>query len=111
MIVGRHGDGWQVYGRQHQRNPVILAQEKGRFPDKPHKADFVDAVRTRRRPNADIEEGHISTLLSQFANISYRLGGQKLLVDAQTETFTNSSAGNALLKREYRKPWAVPEQV
>jgi len=37
--------------------------------------------------------------------------GEKLLFDPNTETFTNSEAGNALLKREYRKPWVVPDQV
>ncbi|NQT12029.1 MAG: gfo/Idh/MocA family oxidoreductase, partial [Planctomycetes bacterium] len=49
--------------------------------------------------------------LPQYANISYRLGGEKLEVDPNSETFTNSDAGNALLKREYRKPWVVPDEV
>lgn len=111
MVVGRHGMGWQVFGRPHQRKPVVVAQEYGRWPDEPHRDDFCDAIRTGRRPNADIQEGHRSTLLSQYANISYRLGGQKLLVDPETERFTNSEAGNALLKREYRKPWVIPDEV
>jgi predicted dehydrogenase len=111
MIVGRHGDGWQVFGRPHQRKPVIVAEQNGPFPDPEHKEDFLSAIRSRRLPNADIEEGHRSTLLCQYANISYRLGGEKLVVDPVTETFTNSDEGNALLRREYRKPWVVPEQV
>ena len=111
MIVGRHGGGWQVFGRPQSREPVIVAQQFGRWSDKEHREDFCDAIRTGRRPNADIEDGHRSTLLSQFANISYRLDGEKLLVDAKTETFTNSSRGNAMLKREYRMPWAVPAEV
>ena len=49
--------------------------------------------------------------MPQYANISYRLGGKKLVVDAETETFTNSPEGNALLKREYRKPWVIEEEV
>lgn len=111
MCVGRHGGGWQVFGRPHQRKPVILAEEFGRFPDVEHKEDFVDAIRTGRRPNADIEEGHRSTLLAQYANISYRLDGTKLLIDSRSETFTNSDPANALLRREYRKPWSVPADV
>ena len=111
MIVGRHGGGWQVFGRPRNRQPVVVAEQYGRWSDKEHRDDFCDAIRTGRRANADIEEGHRSTLLSQFANISYRLGGEKLLVDAKTETFTNSSRGNAMLKREYRQPWVVPERV
>jgi hypothetical protein len=111
MFVGRHGGGWQVFERPKDRQPVVTVQEYGRFPDPEHKQDFVDAIRSGRRPNADIEEGHRSTLLSQLANISYRLGGEKLVLDAKTETFTNSESGNALLKREYRQPWVIPDQV
>lgn len=111
MVLGRHGGGWQVFDRPQSREPVVVAQEYGRWSDPEHREDFCDAIRSNRRPNADIEEGHRSTLLSQFANISYRLGGEKLLVDAKTEAFTNSEQGNQLLKREYRKPWAVPDQV
>jgi len=109
MVVGRHGMGWQVFGRPHQRQPVVIDQMYGRWPDEPHRDDFCDSIRTRRLPNADILQGHLSTLLPQYANISYRLGGRKLLVDPATETFTNSEEGNALLKREYREPWVVWE--
>jgi len=111
MVVGRHGGGWQVFGRPKNRQPVVIAERYGRWADKPHQQDFCDAVRENRRPNADIEEGHRSTLLSQFANISFRLGGQTLLVDRNTETFTNSESGNGLLRREYRAPWVIPDPV
>ncbi|HUT95462.1 MAG TPA: Gfo/Idh/MocA family oxidoreductase [Thermoguttaceae bacterium] len=111
MVVGRHGMGWQVFGRPHQRQPVVIDQMYGRWSDEEHRTDFLDAIRNDRRPNADIEQGHLSTLLPQYANISYRLGGEKLLVDPKTETFTNSEAGNALLKREYREPWVIREEV
>ena len=109
LVVGRHGIGWQHFGRPHTRKPVVVAQEYGRWSDEEHRSDFVDAIRNRRKPNATIHEGHKSTLLPQYANISYRLGGQKLLIDPKTETFTNSPEGNALLKREYRKPWVLEE--
>lgn len=111
MMVGRHGGGWQVFHRPHRRKPVVAEQSYGRWSDEEHRTDFLDAIRTGRRSNADIQEGHRSTLLPQLANISYRLGGEKLLFDPNTETFTNSEAGNALLKREYREPWVVPERV
>jgi len=111
MVAGRHGGGWQVFGRPHQREPVVVAQEFGRFPDPEHKQDFCDAIRENRRPNADIEEGHKSTLLCQYANISYRLGGEKLSIDAASEKCVDNDRANALLKREYRGAYAVPEQV
>jgi len=111
MILGRHGMGWQVFGRPKSRKPVVVAQEYGRWTDDEHKDDFFDAIRSGSKPNADIEEGHLSALLSQYGNISYRLGGQKLVVDPHSESFTNSPEGNALLKREYRSPYSIPERV
>lgn len=111
MVLGRHGMGWQVFGRPKTRKPVVVAQEFGRWTDDEHKDDFFDAIRNNRKPNADIEEVHLSTLYSQYGNISYRLGGRKLVVDPKTETFTNTEEGNALLKREYRAPYVIPEQV
>jgi hypothetical protein len=111
MYVGRHGCGWQVYDRPKSRQPVLVAQEHGTFPDPEHKENFCQAIRSRGLPSADIEEGHKSTLLCQYANISYRLGGEKLFIDPQTETCQGNAAANALLKREYRSPYVVPDQV
>jgi len=111
MVVGRHGGGWQVFARPKSRKPVVAAQAYGRFPDPEHKQNFVDCIRSGQRPNADIEKGHRSTLLCQFANISLRLGGQKLIVDPQTESFIDNDAANAMLKRRYRSPYVVPEKV
>ena len=109
MVVGRHGGGWQVFARPHQRQPVVAAQHYGRFPDVDHKQNFVDAIRGDAQPNADILEGHRSTLLCQYANISYRLGGEKLIIDPKTERCAGNERANALLKREYREPYVVPE--
>jgi predicted dehydrogenase len=111
MIVGRHGCGWQVFDRPKDRNPVVAQQQNGPFPDDEHFDNFVQSVRSRSAPNADIEEGHRSTLMCQLANVSYRLGGRKLVLDPLTETLANDAEANKMLKREYRKPWVVPEQV
>lgn len=111
MVVGRHGGGWQVFDRTKNREPVVMDQHYGRFPDPEHKENFVQSIRGEVKPNAEIEEGHRSTLLCHYGNISYRLGGQKLIVDPKTESFIDNPEANALLKREYRAPWVVPEEV
>jgi predicted dehydrogenase len=111
MIVGRHGGGWQVFVRPKLHEGVVKAQNKGRFPDKEHKANFVECIRTRRTPNADIEEGHRSVLLSHLANISYRLGGEKLTFDAKTERIVGNEEAMKFYKREYRKPYVIEENV
>ena len=45
-------------------------------PHRSHFANFLDAVRTRRRADqtCDIQEGHVSAAICHLANISYRLG-------------------------------------
>ncbi len=111
MIIGRHGCGWQVFARPKDRKPVIAAQGNGPFPEVEHFDNFVQCVRSRDLPNADIEQGHRSTLMCQLANISYRLGGRKLVVNPETETLVDDAEANGMLKREYRAPWVVPENV
>ncbi len=79
-------------------------------PHKAHFANFVECVKTRKTPNADIAVGHKSTLLAHMGNISYRLGGRKICSDPTTETCDVPEA-NAVIKRTYRKPWVVPDEV
>jgi predicted dehydrogenase len=111
MYVARHGAGWQVYDRPKDRKPVLVAQEHGTFPDPEHKENFCQSIRNRSLPSADIEQGHRSTLMCQYANISYRLGGKKLVIDPTTETCIGDEAANAMLKREYRSPYVIPDIV
>ncbi len=111
MVVGRHGGGWQVFTRPKSRQPVVKDQSFGRFPDPEHKKNFISCMRDRQLPSADVLEGHLSCLMIHYANISYRLGGEKLAIDPETESITNSATGRALLKRSYREPWVIPEQV
>ena len=108
MFLGRHGDGWQVFNADG--SPVKT--EPGQFSPSnfKHSDNFIECIRTRNLPNADIEELHLSTLLCQYGNIAYRVG-RRLHIDAQTEGFINDADANALVKRQYRDPWVVPESV
>jgi len=77
----------------------------------PHVANFLSVVRSRNLRNlaAGILEGHISAAMCHMANISYRVG-RSLAFDPASESFTSEDA-NALLSREYRKPYTVPDKV
>jgi len=111
MIMGRHGGGWQVFARPQDRLPVVQDQMFGRHPDPEHKEDFVEAIRTRRRANADIQEGHRSALMSHYGTISYRLGGRELTIDRETELIVDDAEAMKLFKRSGREPWVIPEKV
>ena len=71
-----------------------------------HARNFLDCMRSRQKPNADIEIGHRSTTMSLIANISLTVG-QRLEWDANAERFTNSEDANKLLHYEYRRPWKL----
>ena len=75
-------------------------------------ANFIDAVRSGKHSdlNAPIEEGAISTTLVHLANISYRLG-RTLNFDADSYSCTGDEEANRMFKREYRKPFVVPDEV
>ena len=75
-------------------------------------ANFIEAVRSRKPSdrNAPIEEGLLSTILVHLANISYRLG-RTLHFDAANYKVDGDSEANQMFRREYRKPFVVPEKV
>src|SRR5262249_20485856 len=59
MMVARHGGGWQAFtnATQQSRPGRIMAQQLGGVPDPHHKQNFVDCIRSRKRPNGDVEYG------------------------------------------------------
>ena len=77
-----------------------------------HFQNFIECVRSRKREdlNCEVEQGHLSTSLCHLANIAYRVG-RKLEFDPQSETFANDEEANALLTREYREPYVMPDEV
>jgi len=116
MCFGRHGGGWQVFeGDERTRESRAVVSEPsslkfGSIVDV-HFEDFINCIRTRKMPGADVEQAHLSMVLCHLANISYRVGNRKLRFDGATEMFVNDAEANKYLKANYRKPWIVPEQV
>jgi len=62
----------------------------------------VDAYQTLRE--------NLKAVDVDLANTTYQLG-PKLEFDAKTEQFVGNDAANALITREYRKPFVVPKEV
>jgi len=108
LLLGRHSDGWQVFNADGES----LVAETGQFSamQQAHVADFISCMRSRELPRADIEQVHYSTLLCHYGNIAYRTG-RRLRIDATTEGFVDDDQANALVRRAYRSPWVVPEEV
>jgi predicted dehydrogenase len=107
MFLGRHGGGWQVFGEDKE----LVSQAYGVFPDEPHQINFIESIRSRKKPNAPIEEGQKSATLVHLANLSYRVGQKQLLFDGSTEMIKNSEEARMLDKINYRKEFPMPDQV
>jgi predicted dehydrogenase len=73
-----------------------------------HMLNFIDAIENKKRPIADIEEGHISTASCILANISMELG-RPVVYDPKTRTVVNDTQATAMLQRKYREPWVHPD--
>jgi len=107
MTVGRHGGGWQVT----TSGGKVTDEMYGRPCDDEHYANFIDCVKSRKRPTADIEIAHSAATLVHMGNIAHRVGNVALQFDAEQERFVGNSDANKLVKRTYRKKYEVPERV
>jgi predicted dehydrogenase len=101
LIIG--DKGWKV-----EDGPA--AEGKATDSQGAHVANFLACVKSRQRPNADIEVGHLSTRLCHIGNIAHRLG-RKLTFDASNENFPDDAEANALLGRKYSRRFEMPSQV
>jgi predicted dehydrogenase len=81
-----------------------VAQQQAKGGDHQHLQNFLDCIRSGKRPNADIEEGHKSTLLCHLGNIAWRTG-RTLHLDPKTHRIVNDPAAEAHWGREYRPGW------
>ena len=104
IIVGN--SNWIAYSRDGQ----ILARGEGDSHEAPHVQDFVDCIRSRKKPFCDLETvGHPASVLCHSGNIAARVG-RTLKLNSATETFIGDDEANALRTRpEYRSPWLLPE--
>ena len=64
-----------------------------------HTKNFIDCVRSRERPAADVEIAHRSTIAVHLGNIAFRTG-RKIRWDAEKEEIVDDPAASALLGRQ-----------
>ncbi|MFO1021256.1 MAG: Gfo/Idh/MocA family oxidoreductase [Planctomycetales bacterium] len=96
LVVDR--GGWKVYGSKE--TPASESSDQAGA----HYRNFIDCIKTRATPNADLRTGHLSTAMCHLGSAAYR-AGQTLKFDPAT---LKMSAHQELLGREYRKAWELP---
>jgi predicted dehydrogenase len=104
-------DGWTFYPADKNK-PILHEDPKLGQPDDQNIrelwADFLEAIRTGRRPVCDIEIGHRSTNMSLLGMLSLKLG-RSVHWDGDKEEVIGDAEANKLLSRPYRSPWRYPE--
>ncbi len=112
--VALYGDkGYLVIGNErwhaHAPDGELLAEGHGSNSGASHVRNFLDCVKSRRRPNADLETvGHPSSVMCHAANVAWKTGKQ-LMLDPQTELFDDDEANAQRGRTKYRKPWELPK--
>ena len=75
---------------------------------RPHLQNWIDCIRTREQPNADVEIGHRSVSVCHLANIARQIG-RPLRWDPAREVFPNDAEANSYLDRPRREGWELPK--
>lgn len=109
QLLGRRTPLDRVTERSYgpSRKPASTPKEmKGSADTAFHARNFLDCVKTRKKCNCDILEGHLSTSATLLCNIAYRTKSY-LEWDAKAEKFTNNPAANKYLSYQYRAPYKL----
>ncbi|MBM3970627.1 MAG: Gfo/Idh/MocA family oxidoreductase [Planctomycetes bacterium] len=75
-------------------------------PSDNHHRNWIDAIRSRKKPICDVEIGHRSATVCELGQIGYDLR-RPLNWDPVKERFVNDDEANKLLSRPMRDPWKL----
>ena len=111
LVVDRFG--WEVFpetqriSRQRTyKAPGLPRRRVGRDYAPDHVQNFLDCVRSRETPVADVEIGHNSVIACHLGNIAQRLGRQ-VRWDVDKEQVIDDPQAEAMTAIDYRPPWKL----
>lgn len=106
-------DGHVMVNRRYIRtDPESIVEEKighnetRLYKSRNHQEDWLECIRTRRRPICDVEVGHRSVSVCHLGNIAYWIN-RPLKWDPVAEEFVGDEAANRMLQRTMRSPWRL----
>lgn len=115
IFIGDRGK-IEIFRGKITSNPADLVKEPLKqgdvrlYKSDNHMQDWLDCIRTRERPAADVEIGHRSATLCHLGNIARWLG-RKLQWDPVKEVFVGDDEANTYLDRARRKGYELPEKA
>jgi len=99
-----------VTNRPELRQGAPEPTKQGPGDSTPHVRNFIECIRSRQLPNADVEIGHRSTVVCHLVNITREVGRPVLNWDPRIERFQGPGAeeANTRLERPRRKGYELP---
>jgi predicted dehydrogenase len=107
LHIGRWNRKWGY--RVFDKSGKIVTEFQDDEPDF-HMRNFIECVISRKRPNCDIEIGHISSALCHLGNIVHRTT-RNVGFNPANESIPGDVEASGMLKRKYRNHWATPKGV
>jgi predicted dehydrogenase len=112
LFVGEGGDWIFVSRSTIQASDEKLIKEPlpasalRLYPSTNHMGNFLECVRTRKRPTCDVEVGHRSVTVCHLGVIALR-SGKSLKWDPKKEVIVGDEELNKMLSRPMRAPWKL----
>ena len=117
-FIGEHGtlvvdrSGWEVipesegYGVKEGLEAFSFERSgnNGRYH---HVANFLECMKTREKPNCDIETAAYIAKFAHLGNIAYRTK-DKVFWDDSEQKFIDNKDADLFIYPQYRKPWKLP---
>jgi len=91
---------------KHLLRQKIGPNEIHLYESKNHPDNFIECVKTRKRPASNADVGYRSITVCHLGNIAYWLK-RPLKWDPENEKFVNDPEADRMLWREMRSPWTI----
>ncbi len=104
--------GWEVIPEIKNGQALIEAVPRIGKPEgtphglHPHVRNFLECIKIRELPNADIEIGAHIARFAQLGNIAFRTG-RKVYWNPKQQQFINDDQANEFVNASYRYPWKL----
>ena len=108
MVFSRRGAFTTYLGRKGKKTHTEKKEIRSNIGVTDHLDNFLHAVRTRTAPRAAVDIAHHSCALVHLGEATFRTRGQ-LEFDPERQQFVDCDEANALLTKEYRSPYLMPE--
>ena len=104
-------DGWTFHPKDNNEAIIhedpLFDNERDGHNITPLWKDFLDAADNGGSTVANMEIAHRSSVMPMLGMISYKLG-RSIRWDGTSETIPHDPQAQAMLRRDYRKPWTYP---